>query len=117
MPFEVGFQDQARAGQQGLQEYIWALVGSRPCRCTVTATIRCIYLAPCSPRAPPGPAIIMPAANKEAMSKYLNDIVTQVAPGAPAALVCHGAGWYQHGKKYCKAVLDVDHLLVCVGVK
>jgi DDE superfamily endonuclease len=44
-----------------------------------------------------GAAIIMPAANAEAMSEHLNEISTQVAPGAHAVLICDGAGWHQIG--------------------
>ena len=44
-----------------------------------------------------GAAIIMPAANAEAMSEHLKEISTQVAPGAHALLVCDGAGWHQTG--------------------
>jgi hypothetical protein len=46
-----------------------------------------------------GAAIIMPAANSEAMSEHLKEISTQVAPGAHAVLVCDGAGWHQRGKR------------------
>jgi hypothetical protein len=44
-----------------------------------------------------GAAIIMPAANTEAMNIHLAEISTQVAPGAHAVLVCDGAGWHQRG--------------------
>ena len=46
-----------------------------------------------------GAAIIMPAANAEAMNEHLNEISTQVAPGAHAVLICDGAGWHQTGKR------------------
>jgi DDE superfamily endonuclease len=46
-----------------------------------------------------GAAIIMPAANAEAMNVPLKEISTQVAPGAHAVLVCDGAGWHQRGGK------------------
>ena len=44
-----------------------------------------------------GAAIIMPAANSEAMTEHLKEISTQVAPGAHAVLVCDNAGWHQRG--------------------
>jgi transposase len=44
-----------------------------------------------------GAAIIMPAANAEAMTEHLDEISTQVAPGAHAVLLCDGAGWHQTG--------------------
>jgi transposase len=46
-----------------------------------------------------GAAIIMPAANAEAMNEHLREISTQVAKGAHAALVCDRAGWHQTGGK------------------
>lgn len=39
----------------------------------------------------------MPGVNAEAMNEHLQEISTQVAPGAHAALVCDGAGWHQTG--------------------
>jgi transposase len=59
-----------------------------------------VYLfgAVCHARAT-GAAIIMPVANAEAMNKHLEEISTQVAPGAHAVLVCDGAGWHQPGKR------------------
>jgi hypothetical protein len=66
--------------------------------------IRLICLGRFAQPAPPpsqgqaiGAAIIMPAANAEAMNEHLNEISTQVAPGAHAVLVCDGAGWHQTG--------------------
>ena len=46
-----------------------------------------------------GAAIIMPAANTEGMNAHLQEISTQVTPGAHAILVCDGAGWHQRGKR------------------
>jgi hypothetical protein len=46
-----------------------------------------------------GAAIIMPAANTEAMNEHLKEISARVAPGAHAALTLDGAGWHQNGGK------------------
>ena len=46
-----------------------------------------------------GAAIIMPAANTEGMNAHLQEISTQVTPGAHAILVGDGAGWHQRGKR------------------
>jgi DDE superfamily endonuclease len=46
-----------------------------------------------------GAAIIMPAANAEAMNEHLAEISTQIMPGAHAVLLCDGAGWHQTGDK------------------
>jgi hypothetical protein len=46
-----------------------------------------------------GAPIIMPAANTEAMNEHLNEIRTQVAPGAHPVLIYDGAGWHQTGER------------------
>jgi hypothetical protein len=59
-PIEIWFQDEARVGQQGSLEYIWAPVGSRP-RAVRDNRHDSVYLfgALCPSRAA-GAAIIMP---------------------------------------------------------
>jgi hypothetical protein len=98
-PIEIWFQDEARVGQQGSLEYLWAPIGSRP-PAVPDNRHDSVYLfgALCPSRAT-GAAIIMPAANSEAMSEHLKEIGTQVAPGAHAALVCDRAGWHQLGAR------------------
>jgi len=46
-----------------------------------------------------GAAMITPCANAWAMNLHLEEISTQVAPGAHALMVVDGAGWHQRGKK------------------
>ena len=96
---EPSCKDEARVGQKGTLEYIWAPVGSRP-RAVRDNRHDSVYLfgALCAYRAV-GAAVIMPAANSEAMSVHLKEISTQVSPGAHAVLVCDGAGWHQRGDK------------------
>jgi putative transposase len=73
-------------------EYIWAPIGSRP-RAVRDNRHDSVYLfgALCVHRAV-GAAVIMPAANSEAMSEPLKEISTQVSPDAHAVQVCDGAG-------------------------
>ena len=98
-PIEIWFQDEARVGQKGSLEYIWAPVGSRP---PMVRDNRhdSVYLfgAICHARGA-GAAIIMPTVNTEAMNEHLKEISTQVAPRVHAVLVCDGAGWHQQGKR------------------
>ena len=96
---EVWFQDEARVGQKGSIEYIWASIGSRP-RMIRDNRHDSVYLfgAICPSRCV-GAAIIMPAVNTEAMNEHLAEISTQVAPGAHALLICDGAGWHQPGER------------------
>lgn len=98
-PVEIWFQDEARVGQKGSLEYIWAPIGSRP-RAVRDNRHDSVYLfgALCPDRAV-GAAIIMPAANNEAMSEHLREISSQVAPGAHCVLLCDGAGWHRCGGK------------------
>jgi putative transposase len=100
-PIEIWFQDEARVGQKGSLEYVWGPVGSRP-PMVRDSRHDSVYLfgAVCHARAI-GAAIIMPAANSEAMSHHLAEIATQVSPGAHAVVVCDGAGWHQQGEKLC----------------
>jgi hypothetical protein len=96
---EVWFQDEARVGQKGSLEYVWAPIGSRP---PMVRDVRhdsaYLFGAICPARAV-GAAIIMPAVNTEAMNEHLAEISTQVAPRAHALLVCDGAGWHQPGSR------------------
>jgi hypothetical protein len=94
---EIWFQDEARVGQKGSLEYIWAPIGSRP-RAVRDNRHDSVYLfgALCACRAV-GAAIIMPTANTEAMNEHLREISALVAPGAHAVVVCDGAGWHQRG--------------------
>jgi putative transposase len=55
-----------------------------------------IFGAICPARAV-GAAVLMPAANAEAMNEHLKEISTQISAGAHAVLVCDGAGWHQRG--------------------
>jgi hypothetical protein len=57
-----------------------------------------IFAAICPARAA-GAAVLMPAANTEAMNEHLKEISTQVSAGAHAVLVCDRAGWHQRGKQ------------------
>jgi hypothetical protein len=92
-------KDEARVGQKGSLECIWAPIGSRP---PMVRDNRhdSVYLfgAICHARGV-GAAIIMPTVNTEAMNEHLKEISTQVSPGAHAVLVCDGAGWHQQGKR------------------
>ena len=98
-PIEVWFQDEARVGQKGSLTYVWAPIGSCP-RMVRDNRHDLAYLfgAICPARAV-GAAIIMPAANAEAMNKHLTEISTQVASGAHAVVVCDKAGWHQTGRR------------------
>jgi hypothetical protein len=96
-PIEIWFQDEARVGQQGSLTYIWAPVGSRPRMVRDNRHDSAYLFGAICPARGVGAAIIMPAANAEAMNEHLNEISTQAAPGAHVALLCDRAGWHQTG--------------------
>jgi len=96
---EIWFQDEARVGQQGSLEYIWAPVGSRPLAVRDNRHDSVYLFGALCPSRAIGAAIIMPAVNSEAMSEHLKEIAAQIAAGAHAVLVCDGAGWHQRGRR------------------
>jgi hypothetical protein len=96
---EVWFSDEARVGQKGSLEYVWAPIGSRPPMVRDNRHNSVHLFGAICPCRGVGAAIIMPAVNTEAMNEHLKEISTQVSPGAHAVLVCDGAGWHQPGKR------------------
>jgi hypothetical protein len=98
-PIEVWFQDEARVGQRGSLTYVWAPIGSCPRMVRDNRRDSAYLFGAICPDRGVGAAIIMPAANTEAMNEHLNEISTQVAPGAHAVLICDGAGWHQTGER------------------
>ncbi len=98
-PIEIWFQDEARVGQKGTHEYVWAPIGSRPAMVRDNRHDSAYLYGAICPARGVGAAIIMPAANTEGMNEHLKEISTQVAPGAHSLLVCDGAGWHQTGEQ------------------
>ena len=96
-PVEIWFQDEARVGQKGTHAYVWAPVGSRPVMVRDNRHDSAYLFGAICPERGFGAAIIVPAANTDAMSEHLAEIATQVTPGAHAVLICDGAGWHQSG--------------------
>ena len=92
-------KDEVRVGQHGSLEYIWAPIGSRPSAVRDNRHDSAYLFGALCPSRATGAAIIMPAANSEAMNEHLKEIATQVSPGAHAVLVCDGAGWHQRGER------------------
>ena len=98
-PLEIWFQDEARVGQQGSLEYIWAPIGSRPLAVRDNRHDSVYLFGAVCPARGTGAAVIMPAVNSEAMTEHLTEIATQVEPGAQAVLLCDGAGWHQQSER------------------
>ncbi|MDE3115591.1 MAG: transposase [Pseudomonadota bacterium] len=101
---EIWFQDEARVGQKGWIPYIWAPIGSRPPAVRDNRHDSVYLFGAICPDREVGAAIIMPAANTEAMNEHLKEISTQVQPGAHAALICDGAGWLRWSLEFGQRV-------------
>jgi DDE superfamily endonuclease len=88
-----------RIGQQGSLTRIWAKRGSRP-TAPRGQRYQSAYLfgAVCSERGV-GAGLVLPRANVHAMNLHLQEISTQVSPGAFAVLTLDGAGWHQGGDR------------------
>lgn len=94
---EVWVQDEARVGQKGSLEYVWAPVGSRPTRTRDQRHASAWLFGALCPARAVGAAVIMPEVNAEAMNEHLRVISAEVVPGAHAVLILDGAGWHQRG--------------------
>jgi transposase len=83
-----------RVGQKNKLTYTWARKGTRP-RLTHDQRTQSTYVfgAICPERGA-GAAIIMPTCNTAAMQMHLDEIATQITPGAHAILICDQAGWH-----------------------
>jgi hypothetical protein len=55
-----------------------------------------------------GAAVVLPACNSEAMQLHLDEIATQVAPGAHAILILDQAGW--HGSRELRVPANISLL-------
>ena len=95
MPIEIWYQDEARVGQKGTHAYVWAPVGSCPLMVKDNRHDSVHLFGAICPARGVGAAIIMPAANTEAMNEHLKEISTQVTAGGHAVLILDGAGWHQ----------------------
>ncbi len=83
-----------RVGQKNKLTYLWARKGTRP-RLDHDQRTRSAYLfgAICPARGT-GAALVLPSCNTGAMQLHIDEIATQVAPGAHAILLLDQAGWH-----------------------
>lgn len=98
-PIEIWFQDEARVGQKGTHAYIWSPVGCRPLMVRDNRHDSAYIFGAICPARGVGAAMIMPAANAEAMSEHLKELSTRVTASSIAVVICDGAGWHQRGKE------------------
>ena len=91
---EVWFQDEARVGQRGTITRQWAPKGTRPRVVRQQQfTAGDVFGAVC-PVEDKAYALVMPAANTEAMQQHLNGIAQAVGMVKHAVLVTDRAAWH-----------------------
>jgi hypothetical protein len=88
---EVWFQDEMRVGQKNKLTYRWARRARGRGRPMIDAQSRPTCSGRSAPERGTGAALVLPACN---MQLHLDEIATQVAPGAHAILILDQAGWH-----------------------
>jgi transposase len=95
---EIWWSDEARVGQKTTITRRWAPRGSRPRAPKDQRTKSAYIFGAICPRRGVGAALVMPRCNTQAMQWHLDEISSQVAPGAHAVLILDQAGWHTTGK-------------------
>jgi hypothetical protein len=95
---EIWWQDEARVGQKTKLTRRWARRGSRPTAPKDQRTKSAYIFGAICPERGVGAGLILPRCNTEAMQWHLNEISSQVTPGAHAVLILDRAGWHTTGK-------------------
>ena len=87
-----------RVGQKNKHARRWARRGTRPSAAHDQRTkSACIFGAICPSRGV-GAGLVLPRCNTQAMQWHLDEIATQVAPGAHAVVMLDQAGWHMSTK-------------------
>jgi len=97
---EIWFQDEARVGQKNKITRRWAKRGSRPSAPRDQRTRSAWIFGAICPARGVGAGLVLPRCNTKAMQWHLEEISSQVAPGAHAVVILDQAGW--HGAKDLK---------------
>jgi len=95
---ELWWQDEARIGQKNKITRRWARRGSRPRAALDLRTKSAYIFGAICPERGVGAALILPRCNTQAMQWHLDEISSQVAPGAHAVLILDQAGWHTTDK-------------------
>ncbi len=97
-PIEIWWQDEARFGQKTMLTRRLAPRGSRPVAAKDQRTKSAYIFGAICPERGVGAALVLPRCNTQAMQWHLDEISSQVAPGAHAVLILDRAGWHTTGK-------------------
>ena len=95
---ELWWQDEARVGQKNKITRRWAPRGTRPRAPKDQRTTSAYIFGAICPDRGVGAGLVLPRCNTQAMQWHLDEISSQVAPGAHAVLILDQAGWHTTGK-------------------
>ena len=95
---ELWWQDEARVGQKNKITRRWAPRGSRPCAPHDQRTKSAYIFGAICPDRGVGAALVLPRCNTQAMQWHLDEISSQVTPGAHGVLLLDQAGWHTTDK-------------------
>jgi transposase len=91
---ELWWQDEARVGQKNKITRRWARLGTRPSAPRDQRTKSAYIFGAICPGRGVGAALVLPRCNTQAMQCHLNEIASQVTPGAHGVLIFDQAGWH-----------------------
>ena len=95
---ELWWQDEARVGQKNKITRRWAPRGTRPSAPKDQRTTSAYIFGAICPERGVGAALVLPRCNTQAMQWHLDEISSQMTPGAHAVLILDQAGWRTTGK-------------------
>ena len=95
---EIWWQDEARVGQKTKTTRRWAKRGTRPRAALDQRTKSAYIFGAICPQRGVGAALVLPRCNTQAMQWHLDEISSQVTPGAHAVLMVDRAGWHTTDK-------------------
>jgi hypothetical protein len=91
---EIWWQDEARVGQKTKLMRRWAQRGTRPTAPKDQRTKSVWIFGAICPARGVGAGLVLPRCNTEAMQLHLDEIASQVIPGADAVVIVDRAGWH-----------------------
>jgi transposase len=109
-PIELWWQDEARIGQKNKITRRWARRGSRPSAPHDQRTQSAYIFGAICPKRGIGAGLVLPRCNTQAMQWHLDEIATQVTPGAHAVILLDRAGWHISDKLAIPPNMTLLHL-------
>jgi len=95
---EIWWQDEARVGQKNSITRRWAKRGTRPVATKDQRTKSVWIFGAICPARGVGAALVLPRCDTRAMQSHLEEISSQVEPGAHAVIILDQAGWHTTNK-------------------